>query len=352
MRILGVMSGSSLDGIDLVSVHFQTDDKLEWSIVRTETVAIPNAISTRLSSIVNQTAFEIAEIESLYTKFISNAINDFVKKLDEPPVCASVHGHTVLHLPEIQTSWQLLNGGMCAALTGLDIFCDFRNTDMSYGGQGTPMAVIADRDLFPGYDYYINMGGIVNISYRNNEQWMAYDIAPCNQVSNFYAQQKGLEFDEDGQLAKQGSVDGDLLESLLNDAFIQLEPPKSIDNSWIKDYWIPAIDKHNLKIEDILQTYNRFVIEVIQRQLTSKMGKILITGGGAKNKYFMDLFQSEIGDGFCIETESYEIVDYKESVLMAYLAYLRMNNSINFIGNATGASHDVVGGAWYSGKKL
>ena len=351
MRILGVMSGSSLDGLDLVSVIYKEGPILNWELEAYETIDVPSDICDALRKITNQVAFEIADTESRYSKYVAKVINKFVEKLPGQPDCAAVHGHTVLHLPNIQTSWQLLNGGMCAALTGMDILCDFRNADMSFGGQGTPMAVIADRDLFPGYDYYINMGGIANISLRHNNDWKAYDIAPCNQVSNHYAAKKGYSFDENGQLASLGKTNTSLLNALLNEDFIKCKPPKSIDNSWIKNYWIPLIDTFNIGIEDVLKTYNTFLIKIIKSQITENSGKFLFTGGGAKNSYFMDRFRKEMGDTFECPLFSEKIVDYKESILMSYMAYLRINNRSNFIANATGASCNVVGGAWYSAQK-
>jgi len=351
MRIIGVMSGSSLDGLDLVSVNFIEGSSLKWEIEASDTVTIPTVLSESLRLIINQSAFEIAKTESKYSKFIAKSVNDFKTQLPGKPICASIHGHTVLHLPEIQTSWQLLNGGMCAALTGMDIVCDFRNSDMSFGGQGTPMAVIADRDLFPGYDYYINLGGIANISYIEKGIWKAFDIAPCNQVMNYYAMKKGMPFDKDGKFASKGSNNEKLLKTLLDDPFIVEKPPKSLDNTWIKDYWIPLIESFKLSIEDVLHTYNAFLIHVINREIRKSSGSILMTGGGAKNSYFFYRFKSELGGNIDCPKLSGEIIDFKESILMAYMAYLRLNGLPNFLNTASGAKKNSIGGAWYVGGK-
>ena len=348
MRVLGVMSGSSMDAIDVVSVYFDDSNGLSWQLEHSKAFAMPEELKVDLSKVNNQKALGIAKTESAFSLFISQCIAEFREDIAEQVDLVSIHGHTLLHIPDISASWQLLNGGMVAALTRLKVICDFRNQDMALGGQGTPMAVIADRDLYPGYDYYLNMGGIANISYLKNEQWCAYDIAPCNQVNNYYAQKLGLEFDESGHVASRGKVHNVLLDRLLKDDYIQKEFPKSIDNSWIKEYWIPLFESFDLSPRDSLRTNIEFLVNVLEKEVSHLKGSILFSGGGVKNSFFINEVKRLQQIGYSCVVPDGEIIDFKESVLMAYMGYLRMKGQNNFISSATGAERDCLGGAIYT----
>ncbi|MBT8232454.1 MAG: hypothetical protein HKO66_07160 [Saprospiraceae bacterium] len=345
MRILGIMSGSSLDGIDMASVVF--DDSADWSLESYTTIPIPNDLTEKLKRVVDMNAFEIAKVESDYSHFLSRIINQYIKSHKLQVDYVSIHGHTVLHNVDISTSWQLLNGGLVASLVNKKVVCDFRNGDMALGGQGTPMAVIADRDLFKGHDYYINLGGIANVSYQKDGQWQAYDICPCNQVSNYFANQLGKPYDANGQLAKQGEVREELVGKLLEEEYIKKPHPKSIDNTWIKQYWIPIMESYQLSAVDNLATHHAFLVKLISKLITVKGVNIFITGGGAKNKQFISDLQSELLGRAEVIVPNDEIIDFKESILMAYMAYLRVNETANFIHSASGAHRDVIGGCVY-----
>lgn len=351
MRILGVMSGSSLDGLDVASVIFDHKSNLCWEMEYSETFTIPEDLKGQLRNILSKNAMEISHTESMYSHFVGQCVNEVKTKLDKPVDYLSIHGHTLLHLTEIGTSWQLLNGGSVAAQCQTDVICDFRNSDMRLGGQGTPMAVIADRDLFEGYDFFINLGGIANISYVKDGKWRAYDFAPCNQVNDYYAQKQGFSFDKNGIIAASGHVNKKLLHALLDHPFIKKKQPKSLDNSWIKEVWLPLMDANELSVEDTLCTYSAFLAETIKKETSFKNGKILLTGGGAKNKYFIKILESLLSHEYECVIPSEEIIDFKESILMAYMAYLRVSKQPNFIGSATGAHRDTIGGAWYAYNK-
>lgn len=348
MRIIGVMSGSSLDGLDIASVKFKYGDKLEWELEYYETVPLERSLKADLSSILDKDALQIAHIQSKYSEFVAESVINVKRHIGKDIDYLSIHGHTILHLPEIATSWQLLNGGQVSGMCQTDVITDFRNQDMTLGGQGTPMAVIADRDLFAGYDFYLNLGGIANLSYYAEGCWHAYDFAPCNQVNDYFAKLLGQNYDKDGLLASQGHVNGALLEGLLNQTFIKKNHPKSLDNTWIKEIWIPYIESFNLLPIDVLNTYAHFLKEVIKKEVAIKEGTLFITGGGTKNSYFTSVLKDSLSKGYACTIPDSTIIDYKESILMAYMAFLRVNNRTNFISSSTGASRDCIGGAWYT----
>lgn len=346
---IGVMSGSSLDGLDVALVEFKEGSSIDWQLHKSYAFDLPQSLITSLKNIIEQKPFEIAETQNHFTQFVGESLQTFISqfsiniKID----FVAVHGHTVLHDINNQFSWQLLNGGQLCALIGQNVICDFRNQDMGLGGQGTPMAVLADRDLFEGSDYYINLGGIANISYLDNKKWMAYDTSPCNQVLNYFAQREGLPFDKDGTLARSGHVDSKLLQSLLAHEYIKAEPPKSLDNTWIKDIWIKSMLSYELSNQDFLRTYIEFLAMTINDIIHTNGGNVLLTGGGAKHIFLVDRLRSlaQAKIEFLIPDE--KVIDFKESILIAYAGFRRYTGKVNFIGTATGATRDVIGGAMY-----
>ncbi len=347
VQCIGVMSGSSLDGIDIVIVQYDEEDSLHWQLMDHRCYSLPAALASALKEVHTLSVKELALLESTYTGYLSECILDIISNKNYQIACCGVHGHTVLHLPDSKVSWQLLNGGLLAENTNLVTVCDFRNQDIAQGGVGTPMAVIADRDLFPGYDYYINLGGIANISYCHNGQWAAYDLFPCNQVFNYYAQKMGKPYDESGTMASQGNIDQKLLHLMLSDEYIRSAFPKSIDNQWVKDHWLVMMDNSRCSIYDNMRTHTECMVNHLSSLITdTEEVKVLLSGGGAYNSFFIEQLKSRIANANFIIPEN-NIIDYKEAILMSYMAYLRINNRPNFIASATGANYDVCGGAVY-----
>lgn len=345
MKGIGIMSGSSLDGLDLALVDFSNIAQGDWSLIQSETFDLESNLKKRLHDILNQNAWDIAKTQSLFSKFVSDSILSFISGQPKVDFCA-IHGHTVLHAVEDQFSWQLLNGGYVSQTVRLNVVCDFRNQDMALGGQGTPMAVLADKYLFSNFDYYINLGGIANISYHQNDKWAAYDLFPFNQVLNYYAQKCDKEFDANGDLGRSGVVSEKLLDALSNEDYIKKPFPKSIDNSWIHNYWIKRIESYKLNPQDSIRTYMEFAVQVVKRIINKKQSKLLMTGGGAHNKYFIELLSDSLNQ--CrVEVPERNIVDYKEAILIAYAGYLRIMGQSNFINDATGATEPTIGGAVY-----
>jgi len=343
-RYIGVMSGSSLDGLDIALVAF---DSGGWKLEAYKTMPLPDNLVLSLKSIAEHKARELAQTEASYSAFMSRALATFTK--DKGAITAiGVHGHTILHLPEIKTSWQLLNGGRLAAELNLPIVCDFRNQDMALGGQGTPMAVIADRDLYPGYDYYFNLGGIANVSYQSEGTWTAYDVCPCNQLLNHYSQKIGQQYDQDGLLAQSGAIDPELISTLNATAYFHQSPPKSLDNSWIREYFIKKAESHELSVADSLRTLTECIVQQLTHIIKEPHSKILMTGGGSKNTFLIQLLTDRLsGMQVDIVIPEADTIDYKEAILIAYCTKLRLERQANFIASATGASANSIGGAVY-----
>ena len=351
MRILGIMSGSSLDGIDLATVVFDEADPSDWRLENSKCYSFGSQLKNRLELSLELQARGLAELEADYTDFIAECILDFQKAFPEAFSYCSVHGHTLVHDVENKFSWQMLNAGLLSSLTNKHIVTDFRNQDLGYGGLGTPMAALIDRDLFSDFDYCINLGGIANISYGEDEAYRAYDIAPCNQVHDHLAKMCSMEYDESGQLGRQGVLDERLLNELLLLAAAKKISP-AIDNSWIREYWIPKLPSSTVSPQDLLRTHYEFIARHISSLCSKADSKVLLSGGGAKNQYLVELIQSNLRPSVQLHLPDPGIIDFKECILMSYMAYKRIKKELNFIKESTGAGQEVSAGAIYYCKSL
>ncbi|MGB1216329.1 MAG: anhydro-N-acetylmuramic acid kinase, partial [Saprospiraceae bacterium] len=243
--VLGLMSGSSLDGLDIALCSFTLSEKgMEWSIDIAETIPFSEKWMARLIGLPRSLAIDFYKTHTYFGHYMAELVNPFLKKYQIEPDFIASHGHTIYHYPNKMMTCQIGDGAALAAKTGLPVICDFRTHDVALQGEGTPLAPTADRFLFNGFDYYLNLGGIANISFHH-PQWTAYDVVPCNQVLNFLAQEKNLAYDKDGYLAKSGNIIPELLEELQGDKYFSLTPPKSLDNVGLLTKYIPIIQKYD-----------------------------------------------------------------------------------------------------------
>ena len=350
IKVLGVMSGSSLDGQDMSVVEFREEKgKMHYKIIDAITIAYPENLRKRLSKAPSMSAKKLM-ID--YTKALSTIVQRWIKKKGHEFDFVSSHGHTIFHYPEKGLSKQIGNGGVLAKLTGYPVVCDFRNGDIALGGQGTPMAPLADRDLFPGHDMYLNMGGIANITFFLKGKMSAYDICPCNQLLNYLSNQKGKAFDQDGKWASKGNINEALYHALGSNPYYQLSAPKSMDNQWIRENVFIVLDAFTIPIEDKLNTVAHFIVEKImleiQQQGYNKKCSLFVTGGGTHNIYLAELLKEKMSIiGVHLIVPNPQIIDFKESVLIAYAGYLRILEQSNMISEVTGAKRDSIGGCIY-----
>lgn len=341
---LGLMSGTSLDGIDLALCRFELS-KSGWSFVieAADTVPYSAEWQKKLREAEKSTAQEILLLHNEYARYTGEVINRFLKGKTAPELIAS-HGHTIFHQPEKQFTFQLGNGTIIAAETGNKTIADFRNMDVALGGQGAPLVPVGDRILFSDYEYCLNLGGFANISYEEEEQRIAFDIGPANIVLNYLAQQKGQEYDKNSLIAKSGQVDNALLNELNNLPFYAEKPPKSLGKEWLDDQLIPLLTKSSLSLPDQMRTlYEHVAIQI--GQAIRHPGKMLVTGGGAHNPLLMNRIAA------CSKAEviipEKEIIDFKEALIFAFLGVLANRHEINCLSAVTGASRDNTGGTIY-----
>lgn len=349
-NVIGTMSGTSLDGLDVAYCTFELNEQQHWSfkINAAATIHFPTALKEKLISAIQLTGFEIMLMHNELGNFTGKSINDFIqqKAIDKAQINAiSSHGHTVFHQPNINLTAQIGNGANIAALTQLPVICDFRTTDVALNGQGAPLVPIGDQMLFSNYDYCINLGGIANVSFRENEQRIAFDICPVNIVLNRLAQQLGKDFDEGGILAQSGVIDSILLEKLNQLSYYEKLPPKSLGIEWITNNVFPIIDASNIATKDKLRTFVEHIAFQIGNTIKSKEKTILMSGGGAYNTFLAESIQSHSNNKIIIPSN--EIIEYKEALIFAFLGVLRLRKEVNCLQSVTGALKNNIGGCIY-----
>ncbi|QNL21392.1 anhydro-N-acetylmuramic acid kinase [Hyphobacterium sp. CCMP332] len=348
VRVLGLMSGSSLDGIDVADCTFKINpEKVKFEINTALTLAYPKELQGALLEAAQISSKDLKLLDIEYSEWIADKLEQFIKGRSEISLIG-IHGHTVFHKPNEGFSLQLGDGRIIHSIVGVPLVTDFRNADIKAGGQGAPLSPKGDLDLFPDYKGFLNLGGISNFSVKTKEQSIiGFDICPFNLALNELAQKKGYEYDKDGNLASQGSVIVPLLEELNAIEYYKSIKPKSIDRVWYENTFQPIIKRfyNDYKLEDIIHTVNNhqaIQISAVLNQYLNKEEKVLISGGGAHNGFFTELLKSKIKSNLIIPDAS--IADNKEAIIFAYLALLKALGMPNCIAQVTGAKRDSIGG--------
>nr|WP_294938297.1 anhydro-N-acetylmuramic acid kinase [uncultured Flavobacterium sp.] len=347
-NVVGVMSGTSLDGVDLAHIHFSSENgKWAFQISESETVSYSNAWVSRLKKAVDFSEEELRKLNEDYTKTLAEIISDFIQKnkienLDA--VCS--HGHTILHQPQNGFTLQIGNLPKIAELIHQKVVCDFRVQDVQLGGQGAPLVPIGDRILFSDYSYCLNLGGFSNVSFEENGTRIAFDISAVNTVLNFYADKLGLKYDDKGNIARSGKISEELLSELNALDFYRKPYPKSLGFEFVKTVLLPMIENYSISIEDKLRTFTEHIAIQIALSLPKKSGSLLVTGGGAYNDFLIERMQTHLPE-MKIEIPDAKTIEFKEALIFALLGVLRLHGEINVLASVTGAMHDHSSGEVY-----
>lgn len=344
--VLGVMSGTSLDGIDLALVRFHKDKDWTFELLDAATLAYPTQWEQKLRKAHQAGADELEALDVAYTQYLGMVIKEFLEThSDISPDAVCSHGHTVFHQPDQGITVQIGNRHELAAIIGRKVVCDFRVQDVELGGQGAPLVPVGDMHLFSDFTYCMNLGGFANISMSDGTKRKAYDICAVNTVLNRYAQKLGVPYDKGGALARNHEVNRKLLSALHEIAFYKLEPPKSLGIEWVEKEVFPLIDDLEVDPGVVLATYTRHVAETIAKELTME-GRVLVTGGGAYNTYLIDTLR-ELSNSEVVVPES-GVVEFKEAVVFGFLGVLKMREEVNCLQSVTGASKDHSSGKVYN----
>ncbi|QYA25335.1 anhydro-N-acetylmuramic acid kinase [Gramella sp. MT6] len=346
-RVIGVMSGTSLDGIDLVFTEISFENEVSFSILASETFSYTAEWREKLSNAIKLDAPELTSLDSEYTDYLANVISEFITKYDIDlldAVCS--HGHTIKHRPKKGITLQIGNLPKLAKALKIPVVCDFRVQDVELGGQGAPLVPIGDRLFFPQYKYCINLGGFANVSLERNSQRIAYDLCPVNTVFNYFMNKVGKEYDEDGQLARSGKINDELLQDLHSLSFYKKDPPKSLGIEWVNSDIIPLIEKYDLKIPDILKTFAvHAAIQIADSLDNDNASDVLLTGGGAFNNFFIEQLKLKSACNFIIPEK--QLIDFKEALIFALLGVLKLRDEVNVLCSVTGAKMDHSSGRIY-----
>lgn len=340
--ILGIMSGTSLDGIDLALCKF--GEKSEpFFIQKAVTIPYPPEWTSKLRKAEHCTGKELILLHREYGKYLGALCREFLGEVasKDRPSYISSHGHTIFHEPQHGLTFQLGCGASLAVAAGIDTISDFRITDVARGGQGAPLVPIGDATLFSGYTYCLNLGGFINISYDENGKRLAYDIAPLNYVMNRIASREHLAYDAGGALAARGNYIDDLGEQLDQLDYYSQSAPKSLGREWVEQFITPLLHER-YSSADILHTFCVHAARQTAKCCTNK-GTMLITGGGAYNTFFIEELKKVCLPEIVLPSNA--VIEFKEALVFAYLGLLRVQGNVNALSSVTGATMDSISGS-------
>jgi anhydro-N-acetylmuramic acid kinase len=352
-KVIGVMSGTSMDGIDLAYCHLHEKDNGIWGYTIEKAITMPynETWRLRLSKLRNQNALIFHKTDRYFGEYIGQLINQFIADNNLEVDLIASHGHTIFHQPEFNLTTQIGSGASISAITGLPCVNDFRAMDVVLGGQGAPLVPIGDKLLFSEYDMCLNIGGFANISAEVEGKNVAYDICAANILLNRIAREFDQEFDKDGEIAEKGSIDYELLGALNNIDYYTEAYPKSLGREWInQNFWF-HVRESQISKEDKMKTLCDHIAFQIGQNIELLAGddapskKVLVTGGGAFNKTLIDHLRSHTDAEIVLPNS--ELIDYKEALVFALMGVLRVQNKTNVYASVTGAERDSVSGALF-----
>ena len=361
-RAIGLMSGSSLDGLDIVFTEF-TEQRGKWNydIKVAETVPYNTYWRQALAGATQLSAYDYLKLHTVYGKYLGEAVNAFISKYNlyhqVQLICS--HGHTVFHAPDKGFTAQIGDGATIAANTGINVISDLRAMDVALGGQGAPIVPMGEKLLLEQYNWLLNIGGIANLSFRREGSYIAFDVCPANAVLNRLAMSAGMEYDAGGKLAATGRVDGSLLQQLNAQPYYTLQAPKSLDNAFGNTVIYPLIQSSSLPVNDALHTYTEHIaiqvgsaIAALWQGQPAQKEQLLLTGGGAFNTFLVERIQAAIAK-YNIEVvlPPADVINYKEALIMALLGVLRWREENTTLSSVTGATRSSIGGAVWIGQE-
>ncbi len=352
------MSGSSLDGLDVCYTYLE-ESRGQWKfdIQYAECMPYEEEWSEKLAHAQHMDAGNFFKFHSAYGKYIAEKVNDFIVRhsIQHRVDFIATHGHTVYHDPAHHTSFQIGDGATIAALTGLPVISDLRAMDVALGGQGAPIVPIGDKLLFSDFDYWLNIGGIVNITVRDGEHFKAFDVCTGNQALNALAKNEGKDFDEDGTMARRGKLLVAVLGQLNDQAYFRRDAPKSLSNDAAMELVFPVLMESAHLNVDLLRTMVQHIAEqvaVVTEKFPHDKGfaKMLVTGGGAFNNFLIETLQQVLQPQQINVVVPYEqVVKFKEALVMALIGALRWREETNVLHSVTGAGRDSISGALWMG---
>lgn len=347
-NVIGVMSGTSLDGIDLAHINFRFEnDNWDYQLLECETIPYPEEWIEAFKEAVHFDGEALHYLNTDYTQYLGEVVRDFIERndLNEVEFICS-HGHTILHQPQKGITLQIGNLPEIAHYLGKPVFCDFRVHDVWLGGQGAPLVPIGDRILFSDYQYCLNLGGFSNVSFEIENHRIAFDISPVNTVLNHYAEALGKPYDEGGKWAEKGTIIPELLEELNRLDYYKRSFPKSLGIEFVHHQVLPITEKFSDQPQNILRTFCEHIGIQTAIALPKATGKMLITGGGAYNNFLISCLRNRLPQLEIVIPDA-KTLEYKEALIFGLLGVLKSRGEINVLATVTGASQDHSSGKLY-----
>ena len=361
-RAIGLMSGSSLDGLDIAYVEFQENGgKWSYEMLKADCYPYSDDWIKRLKNAIVLSALDYQLLHVEYGHYTGKMVNKFIdeNKLNYQVALIASHGHTTFHLPSKKMTAQLGDGAAIAAETGLPVVTNLRALDVAFGGQGAPIVPIGEKMLWSEYDYFLNIGGIANISI-NATQYIAFDICPANRVLNMLANDAGKNYDDGGEMSASGTVNSALLEKINGLDYYKQPVPKSLANDFGTDVVFPMIKKSGCNIPDALRTYVEHIAVQLKNAIANlnnpkpetRNPKLLATGGGVFNRFLLDRIADNLKElKIEVVIPDENLVNFKEALIMAFIGVLRWRQENNVLSSVTGAARDSIGGALWTGQE-
>ncbi|HLO57187.1 MAG TPA: anhydro-N-acetylmuramic acid kinase [Bacteroidales bacterium] len=342
--VVGIMSGTSLDGLDLVLCRIEMKKgNWQFEVLSAKTIPYPEIWKHRLEMAASLNAAEFMQLHNEYGKYTGEQVKSFIEGFPGKVDLIASHGHTIFHQPEKRFTFQIGSGLTIAQECNILTISDFRSMDIALGGQGAPLVPAGDRQLFSEYDFCLNLGGFANISNEEKGTRIACDLCPVNFIANRYASEFKMEFDRDGLLGRKGSVHQLLVDELNNLEFYSYKGPKSLGREWVEQVFLPVISKYDIPIPDLLRSfYEHAAIQIAAWINRYPAGKVLTTGGGAYNTFLIELIRQKSGSEIILPDDT--IIKFKEALIFAFLGVLRLLGEVNCYASVTGASQDSSGG--------
>jgi len=338
---IGLMSGTSLDGLDIAySLFTKIRDNWTFTLLKSKSISYSKELEYKLKNSTSMTALELSVLNTYYGKYLAQQVLAFIKEnnISIIDVIAS-HGHTVFHQPDNGFTLQIGDAAWIYKETKITVVSDFRSQDIVLGGQGAPLVPIGDKLLFSEFDFRINLGGFANISYEKDDKTIAFDICPVNTILNKYANKLGLNFDDKGNISKSGKIIPNLLRKLNKIDFYYQKTPKSLGVEWNEKEMFPILKEYeDNKIEDVLHTFSHHVAKQVVSVMFGSNKKVLISGGGAYNDFLISLIKKNTSNEIIIENN--DVTEFKEAIIFGFLAVLRIRNEVNCLAEVTGAVKD------------
>lgn len=340
---IGVMSGTSLDGLDIAYCSFKQGVDNTWSfeIIQAETEEYTQEWIKKLSNL-DLSALDLVKLNVEYGDYLGKRIKAFITKYKITPDFVASHGHTLYHQPDKKITHQIGSGNEIYQHIDIPVIYDFRTLDVALGGQGAPLVPVGDLHLFSEYEYCLNLGGIANITDKTTETIVARDICPCNMVLNHVANQLGQPYDESGKLASSGNSIESLLKQLNALDFYKEQAPKSLGKEWVNECILPLLEIEKNSPQDVLATFCEHIAIQISKVINNKTS-LLVTGGGAYNDYLISRIKHH-AKSVEVKLPEDQIIQFKEAMIFAFLGLLRLHNIDNCLASVTGSQRNSSSG--------